>query len=111
MSSNPEIVRKTYQDDPAVQKRRWLILIVINLFTFMSTLDGSIVNIALPVISKQLDLPVAQTQWVVTSYLMMICAAILFFGKLGDIVGKIKIFKLGMIIFTIGSLFCGLSHS
>ncbi|AZS17302.1 MFS transporter [Paenibacillus lutimineralis] len=111
MSSNPEIVRKTYQDDPAVQKKRWLILIVINLFTFMSTLDGSIVNIALPVISKQLDLPVAQTQWVVTSYLMMICAVILFFGKLGDIVGKIKIFKLGMIIFTIGSLFCGLSHS
>ncbi|ANS74291.1 multidrug MFS transporter [Paenibacillus yonginensis] len=103
--------RKTYQDDPNIQRRRWIILIVMNLFTFMSTLDGSIVNIALPVISKTLNLPVAQTEWVVTSYLMTICAAILFFGKLGDIIGKIKIFKIGMVIFIIGSALCGLSHS
>ncbi|AWB44578.1 MFS transporter [Paenibacillus sp. CAA11] len=103
--------RPTYQDDPSIQKKRWFILVVLNLFTFMSTLDGSIVNIALPVISKNLDLPVAQTEWVVTSYLMMICAAILFFGKLGDIVGKIKVFKIGMIIFTAGSLLCGFSGS
>ncbi|MEC0328347.1 MFS transporter [Paenibacillus macerans] len=101
----------SYQEDPQIQKRRWLILVVLNLFTFMSTLDGSIVNIALPVISKQLDLQVAEAEWVVTAYLMMICAAILFFGKLGDIVGKIKVFKWGMIIFTVGSLLCGFSSS
>lgn len=104
-------LRITYQEDPEIQKKRWMILIVLNLFTFMSTLDGSIVNIALPVISQRMDLTVAQAQWVVTSYLMMICAAILFFGKLGDIVGKIKIFKWGMVIFTIGSLLCGFSST
>lgn len=101
----------SYQEDPDIQRKRWLILIVLNLFTFMSTLDGSIVNIALPVISKELELSVAQAEWVVTAYLMMICAAILFFGKLGDIVGKIQVFKWGMVIFTVGSLLCGFSSS
>ncbi|MGG6313357.1 MFS transporter [Paenibacillus macerans] len=109
MSSDHRVA--SYQDDPDIQRKRWLILIVLNLFTFMSTLDGSIVNIALPVISKEMALTVAQAEWVVTAYLMMICAAILFFGKLGDIVGKIKVFKWGMVIFTVGSLLCGFSFS
>ncbi|WP_220101649.1 MFS transporter [Paenibacillus sp. S150] len=102
-------ISATYQEDAAVQKKRWIILIVLNLFTFMSTLDGSIVNIALPVLVKELGLPVAQVEWVTTGYLMAICSAVLFFGKLGDIAGKIRIFKLGTIIFIIGSLLCGLS--
>lgn len=92
-------------------EKRWTILIILNLFTFMSTLDGSIVNVALPTVSKELALPLAQSQWIVSSYLMMICTAILFFGKLGDIFGKIKIFKLGSIIFIIGSFLCGFSDS
>ncbi|QAY67939.1 MFS transporter [Paenibacillus protaetiae] len=102
---------RTYQEDAAVQSKRWIILIVLNLFTFMSTLDGSIVNIALPVLSKDLGLPIAQIEWVTTSYLMAICTAILFFGKLGDIVGKINIYRIGTFVFVIGSLLCGLSHN
>ncbi|MFF2483099.1 MFS transporter [Paenibacillus sp. NPDC058071] len=102
---------RTYQEDDAIQKKRWLILIVLNIFTFMATLDGSIVNIALPVLSKELGVPVTQIQWVTTSYLMAICAAILLFGKLGDMVGKIKIFKIGTVVFIIGSLLCGLFSS
>lgn len=104
-------ISATYQEDAAIQKKRWIILIVLNLFTFMSTLDGSIVNIALPVLVKKLQLPMAQVEWVTTGYLMAICAAILFFGKLGDIAGKIRIFKIGTVIFIIGSLLCGLSAS
>ncbi|MEC0179565.1 MFS transporter, partial [Paenibacillus favisporus] len=102
-------IQRTYQEDANIQKKRWIILIVLNLFTFMSTLDGSIVNIALPVLSKQMGLPIAQIEWVTTGYLMAICAVILFFGKLGDIAGKIRIFKIGTIIFIIGSLLCGFS--
>lgn len=102
---NPKI--KTYQDDDHVQSKRWTILIILNLFVFMSTLDASIVNIALPSISKNLHLPVSQIQWVVTAYLIAICTFILFFGKLGDMYGKIKIFKLGSVVFLIGSLLCG----
>lgn len=104
-------IAATYQDDAAIQKKRWIILIVLNLFTFMSTLDGSIVNIALPVLVKQLNLPVAQVEWVTTGYLMAICAVILLFGKLGDMLGKIRIFKIGTIVFIIGSMLCGLSTS
>lgn len=104
-------ISATYQEDKEIQKKRWMILIVLNIFTFMSTLDGSIVNIALPELSKQLKLPMAQIEWVTTGYLMAICAAILFFGKLGDIVGKIRIFKMGTIVFVIGSMLCGFSLS
>ncbi|MEK3983785.1 MFS transporter [Paenibacillus sp. VTT E-133280] len=104
-------ISATYQEDKEIQKKRWMILIVLNIFTFMSTLDGSIVNIALPELSKQLKLPMAQIEWVTTGYLMAICAAILFFGKLGDIVGKIRIFKIGTIVFVIGSMLCGFSLS
>ncbi|WP_339319958.1 MFS transporter [Paenibacillus sp. FSL R10-2734] len=104
-------ISASYQEDKVIQKKRWMILIVLNIFTFMSTLDGSIVNIALPELSKQLKLPMAQIEWVTTGYLMAICAAILFFGKLGDIVGKIRIFKIGTIVFVIGSMLCGFSLS
>lgn len=100
---------KTYEEDASVQKRRWLILVVLNIFTFMSTLDGSIVNIALPVLSQKLEMPIAQIEWVATAYFMVICAAILYFGKLGDIVGKIRIFRIGTYVFIIGSLLCGFS--
>lgn len=102
---------KSYQEDEEIQKRRWKILVILNLFVFMSTLDASIVNIALPMISQKLSLPMAKSQWVVSSYLISICTLILFFGKLGDILGKIKVFKLGTVIFIIGSLLCGFSSS
>lgn len=100
---------KNFADDPAIQKHRWLILIAVCLFTFMATLDGSIVNIALPVISKDIAIPMNQAEWVVSIYLITICALLLLFGKLGDTRGKIRIFKMGSVLFTVGSLLCGFS--
>lgn len=102
---------KTYQDDPKIQKSRWLIFVSVALFTFMSTLDGSIVNIALPTISKGLSVPMNQVEWVVSIYLIVVCSCLLLFGKIGDSWGKIKVFRIGAIIFTIGSLLCGFNHS
>lgn len=99
-----------YLADPKVQSKRWLILTAVGMFTFMSTLDGSIVNIALPTISKDLGIPMNQSEWVVSVYLIVICALLLFFGKLGDIVGKIRIFRIGTILFVLGSLFSGFNH-
>lgn len=99
----------SFAKDPEIQKHRWLILISVCMFTFMSTLDGSIVNIALPVMNKDLRIPMNQAEWVVSIYLIVICALLLLFGKLGDAYGKIRVFKIGTILFTIGSLLCGLN--
>ena len=92
-------------------KNRWLILFIVVMVTFMCTLDSSIVNVALPMMAKSLNVTSAGIQLVVTSYLIVISALILVFGRLGDMLGKTKVFKFGIVIFTIGSLFCGITSS
>ena len=91
--------------------KKWTIFIVIISATFMSTLDGSIVNVALPKMAEALNVTTSKIQLVVTSYLITISAIILIFGRLGDMFGKTKIFKLGLSLFTFGSLLCGISDS
>ena len=91
--------------------RKWTIFIVVVLAVFMSTLDGSIVNVALPNMAKALGVTTSKIQLVVTSYLIVIVGIILVFGRLGDMFGKTKMFKVGMLFFTIGSLLCGISRS
>ncbi|MDR2977647.1 MAG: MFS transporter [Streptococcaceae bacterium] len=84
-------------------------LIAIGIFTFMSTLDSSIVNIALPTMSRELHVTTSQITWVVTVYLIVISAIILIFGRLGDLVGKSKIMKIGWAVFILGSFLAGLN--
>ncbi|MBW9151629.1 MFS transporter [Clostridium estertheticum] len=92
-------------------KNRWAILFIVVMVTFMCTLDSSIVNVALPVMAKALHVTSAGIQLVVTSYLIVISAAILVFGRLGDMLGKTKVFKFGIALFIMGSLFCGITSS
>lgn len=92
-------------------KKEWTILLVILPMTFMTTLDSSIVNVALPTMAKELGTTMAGIEWVVTSYLITICALILLFGRFGDVIGKSRVFRFGIAVFTIGSLFCGLSNT
>lgn len=91
--------------------RKWTILVIVVLSTFMSTLDSSIINVALPMMAKVLGVTTANIQLVATSYLITIAGTVLIFGRLGDILGKTKMFTLGLGIFTLGSLLCGLTHS
>lgn len=91
-----------------MQKNRIFALISVGVFIFMSTLDGSIVNIALPTMARELHTSLAQVTWVVTIYLIMISGVILVFGRLGDLIGKSRIFKIGALVFTIGSFLAGL---
>lgn len=90
-------------------KNSWIILAIVVMSPFMACLDSSIINVALPVMAKELNTSMAGIQQVVTSYLIVISATILIFGRLGDIKGKINIFKYGFIIFVLGSLLCGIS--
>ncbi len=92
-------------------KNKWIILFTVLMVTFMATLDGSIVNVALPVMTNALNVTSASIQLVVTSYLIIISATILLFGRLGDMIGKSKIFIFGIGLFTLGSLLCGITST
>ena len=92
-------------------KNRMLILINVVLMTFMATLQGSIVNVALPSMAERLSVSGEAIAWVVTAFLIVVTSTILIFGKLGDVLGKTKVFLLGVAMFTFGSLLCGLSGS
>lgn len=93
------------------QNNKWIVLFVVVAMTFMATLDSSIVNATLPVMSEKLSVPLSSIEWVIASYVIIICATLLFFGRLGDMVGKTKVFQCGSILFTLGSLLCGGAHS
>ncbi len=84
-------------------------LLALGIFTFMSTLDGSIVNIALPSMAREMHLDMGQVTWSVTIYLVVISDLILLFGRLGDLIGKTKIFNYGSLLFTFGSLLAGIN--
>lgn len=94
-----------------INKKKWLILVTVVSATFMSTLDGSIVNVALPDMSAKLNVSMAGIEWVVTGFLITVAATILIFGRLGDMIGKTKVFKFGVVLFTLGSLLCGFTSS
>lgn len=92
-----------------IMKNKWLILAAVGCGTFMSTLDASIVNVALPSITQYFHTGLATSRWVVIAYLFSITGLLLFFGKIADIIGRKPVFNLGYVIFTIGSFLCGIS--
>ncbi|EJO5348691.1 MFS transporter [Clostridium botulinum] len=97
------------KEETNTYKNSWIILAIVVMSPFMACLDSSIINVALPVMAKELSTSMAGIQQVVTSYLIVISATILIFGRLGDIKGKTSVFKYGFIIFVLGSLLCGMS--
>ena len=86
----------------------FLIILSISLAMFMSALDGTIVNIALPTISESFHISSSVVSWVATAYLLVMAGCVLIFGKISDMIGFKKIFLVGFTIFTLGSLTCGL---
>lgn len=92
-------------------KQRNIVLFVVIAMTFMATLDSSIVNVALPVLSNKLNVPLAVIEWIVAGYSIVICSTLLFFGRMGDIIGKTKVFQGGTVVFTVASILCGFSSS
>ena len=92
-------------------KNLTMILIGIGIVIFMSTLDSSIVTVALPVLSKALNTNISLINWVVTMYLIVMSSTLMIFGKLGDKYGKIKFFKWGTLLFVVSSALCALSVS
>jgi len=105
------LVNNAGQRAGAPAKNKWAILAVLVTIPFMVTLDGTIVNVALPVMVKDLNTTMESIQTVVTSYLIAVVAFILLFGRMGDAKGKGRIFIFGVATFTAGSVIAGLSHN
>ncbi|MCQ2011550.1 MFS transporter [Sporolactobacillus sp. STSJ-5] len=93
------------------RNRTGITLFVIVAMTFMATLDSSIVNVVLPTMAEKMNVPLSSIEWVVASYSIIICSTLLFFGRLGDIIGKSNVFQWGTVLFTLASLLCGLCQS
>jgi EmrB/QacA subfamily drug resistance transporter len=89
--------------------RKWLVMAAVGSGIFLSTIDGSIVNLALPTLSRNFGSPFAVVQWVVLAYLLTISTLLLSVGRLGDMAGKKNLYAAGFIIFTIGSMLCGIA--
>ena len=78
---------------------------------FLATVDGSIINVSLPTLVRELDSQFSVVQWVVLSYMLTITTTMLSIGRLADTMGKKQIYSIGFIIFTLGSVLCGTAPS
>jgi EmrB/QacA subfamily drug resistance transporter len=92
-------------------RMRWWALVVVCLAMFMNALDSSIVNVALPAIQRDLHFSQSGLTWVVDAFLITFGSFLLLAGRLGDLVGRKKVFLAGVTVFTLSSIVCGVSTS
>jgi EmrB/QacA subfamily drug resistance transporter len=90
-------------------RRRWGILAIVGAAFFMTVLDVAIVNVALPSISKDLNVTETTVQWVLIAYAITFGGFLLLGGRMSDLLGRKRIFIVGLVSFTIASLVCGLA--
>jgi len=94
------------------QMNKWIVLALAASASFMTTLDGSIVNIGLPSIARTFHTGVSgATEWIIIGYLVVIAAVLLTFGRLADMIGRKPIFLTGLVVFILGSALSGVAPS
>jgi len=93
------------------ERRRWIALIVVCFAMLMNTLDQTIVNVALPTIQHDLRFTQASLAWVIDAYLITFAGTLLLAGRLGDLIGRKKVFLVGVALFTAASIACGAADS
>jgi EmrB/QacA subfamily drug resistance transporter len=89
----------------------WVVLVLICFAQFMVVLDATIVNVALPSIQKDLNLSEGNLQWIVNAYTLVFGGFLLLGGRAGDLLGRKRLFLIGIVIFTGASLLDGLANS
>jgi EmrB/QacA subfamily drug resistance transporter len=95
----------------AEENRKWLTLAAVSVGLFMIMLDNTVVNVALPSIEADLNADLSELQWIVTGYALTFAALLLVGGKIADAYGRRLIFVIGIGVFTLASLLCGLADS
>ena len=92
-------------------RRRWLVLAVTVSAQFMVIVDVAVVNVALPAIKHDLHFSQESLEWVITAYSILFGGTLLLGGRLADLLGRRRLFMVGVAVFTIGSLLSGLAWS
>src|SRR6266542_4029161 len=91
------------------EQRKWWTLVAVAFGLFMIMLDNTVVNVALPSIQRDLEVSVSSLEWVVNAYFLTFAVLMLTGGKLADLFGRRRIFIVGLVIFTLSSLACGMA--
>src|SRR3982751_5954243 len=99
------------QSKAEADPRRWIALAVLLIASFMNLIDVTIVNVAIPSMQKNLGADASQIEWVIAAYVLTFALGLLPFGRLGDILGRTKMFLVGVACFTAASAFCGFAPS
>lgn len=107
---------RMHRDAPAASPapadaRRWWVFLALGTGTFMSALDGSVVNTILPMLRAELRASIAGIEWVMTVYLLVVSALLLGVGRAGDLRGHKRLYVGGFVVFVVGSVLCGLAPS
>ncbi|HEY3758621.1 MAG TPA: MFS transporter [Solirubrobacteraceae bacterium] len=92
------------------ERRRWIALAVLCLGQLMMVLDATIVNVALPSIQRELHFSQSNLTWVINGYLVTFGGFLLLAGRVGDLVGRKKVFLVGLVMFTAASVLCGVAQ-
>jgi EmrB/QacA subfamily drug resistance transporter len=95
----------------AEENRKWWTLFAVSFGLFMIMLDNTVVNVALQTIRRDLHMSLSSLEWIVTAYALTFAALLITGGKLADLYGRRRIFVVGLAIFTLSSLACGLAPS
>ena len=101
--------KTTASAEQAAERRRWIALAVLCLGQLMMVLDATIVNVALPSIQRDLHFGQSNLTWVINGYLITFGGLLLLAGRMGDLVGRKKVFLTGLAVFTVASIACGLA--
>ena len=100
-----------HRSTPESERSRWIALVVLCVGMLMIVLDATIVNVALPSIQDDLGFSQSSLAWVVNAYLIAFGGLLLLAGRLGDLIGRKRVFMGGLTVFVLASLLCGLAQS
>src|SRR5512146_459645 len=95
----------------APENKKWWTLAAVAFGLFMIMLDNTVANVALPSIQQSLHMSISQLEWIVTAYALTFAAFMLTGGKLADLIGRRRIFVIGLVVFTAASFACGIAPS
>jgi EmrB/QacA subfamily drug resistance transporter len=108
MSANLKVLQGKISAHPGW---KWFILSTVLLGATMSALDISIVNVAMPTLKNTFGVSMAVIEWIAMAYMLTLTIFLPLFGRLADMYGRSKLYNIGFVVFSVGSLFCGMSST